>query len=197
LPFRNLPLFFYLPLCLLPAAPAESGFDHQFGPAVPECLAGTGDPLSPKAESKMHEIATHGLPRASRQWILYAVRLPTIAGGRIVPAAEAAAMQAQRRNRRLKVSRRGIPRLQKRHNWPGLKAVVMGESTRETAGKIVQETRFYITSLMLLAHLLGPIVRGHWAIENSLHWVMNMVFRDEEYPVRACQCDGAGGDRRG
>ncbi len=60
----------------------------------------------------------------------------------------------------------------------------MVESTRETAGKIEQETRFYITSLMLLAHSVGPIIRSHWAIENSLHWVMDMTFRDDECRVR-------------
>src|SRR3954453_58739 len=74
--------------------------------------------------------------------------------------------------------------LQERHDWPGLKAVVMVESTREIAGKIEQETRFYITSLVLLANLLGPIIRSHWAIENSLHWVLDMVFRDDECRVR-------------
>ncbi len=46
------------------------------------------------------------------------------------------------------------------------------------------ETRFYITSLVMLAHLLGPVVRSHWAIENSLHWVLDMVFRDDECRVR-------------
>jgi predicted transposase YbfD/YdcC len=74
--------------------------------------------------------------------------------------------------------------LQKRHNWPGLKGIVMVESTREIGGKIEQETRFYITSLVLLASLLGPIVRSHWAVENSLHWVMDMVFRDDECRIR-------------
>ncbi len=74
--------------------------------------------------------------------------------------------------------------LQERHDWPGLKAVVMVESSRETAGKIEQKTRFYVTSLMLLAHLLGPVIRSHWAIENSLHWVMDMIFRDGECQVR-------------
>jgi predicted transposase YbfD/YdcC len=74
--------------------------------------------------------------------------------------------------------------LQQRHDWPGLNAVVMVESTREIAGKIEEETRFYITSLVLLAHLMGPIIRSHWAIENSLHWVMDMVFRDDECRVR-------------
>ena len=74
--------------------------------------------------------------------------------------------------------------LRKRHNWPGLKAVAIVESTRETKGKIEHETRYYITSLVMLAHLLGPAIRSHWAIENSLHWVMDMVFRDDECRIR-------------
>jgi predicted transposase YbfD/YdcC len=58
--------------------------------------------------------------------------------------------------------------LQERHRWPGLKAVVMVESEREIGDKIEPETRFYITSLVLLAHLLGPIIRSHWVIESVL-----------------------------
>ena len=60
----------------------------------------------------------------------------------------------------------------------------MLESRRESDGKIEQETRFSITSLPLAAAQLGPIVRSHWAIENSLHWVMDMIFRDDECRVR-------------
>jgi len=60
----------------------------------------------------------------------------------------------------------------------------MVESSREIGGKTEQETRFYITSLVLLAQLLGPVVRSHWSVENSLHWVMDMVFRDDECRVR-------------
>ena len=74
--------------------------------------------------------------------------------------------------------------LQDRHDWPGLKGIVIVESSREIHGEIKQETRFYITSLVVLASLLGPIVRSHWAIENSLHWVMDMIFRDDECRVR-------------
>jgi predicted transposase YbfD/YdcC len=74
--------------------------------------------------------------------------------------------------------------LQERHDWPGLQGVVMVESTRETGDKIERETRFYITSLVLAAAQLGPIVRGHWAVENSLHWVMDMIFRDDDCRVR-------------
>jgi len=74
--------------------------------------------------------------------------------------------------------------LQKRHEWPGLKAIVIIDSTRETGPKVEHETRLYLTSLMLPADQLGAIVRSHWAIENSLHWVMDMVFRDDECRVR-------------
>jgi predicted transposase YbfD/YdcC len=73
--------------------------------------------------------------------------------------------------------------LRERHDWPGLNAVAIVESTRETKGKIEHETRYYITSLVMLAHLLGPAIRSHWAVENSLHWVMDMVFRDDECRV--------------
>jgi predicted transposase YbfD/YdcC len=87
--------------------------------------------------------------------------------------------------------------LQKRHNWPNgspamlmarsarrLNGIVAVESRREIGNRIEQETRLYITSLTLVASLLGPIVRSHWAIENSLHWVMNMICRDDECRVR-------------
>jgi predicted transposase YbfD/YdcC len=74
--------------------------------------------------------------------------------------------------------------LQQRHEWPGLKGVVMVESQREIDGKISRETRFYITSLILLANLIGPMIRDHWAIENGLHWILDMLFRDDECRVR-------------
>jgi predicted transposase YbfD/YdcC len=79
---------------------------------------------------------------------------------------------------------RDVDWLRKRHGWPGLNAIAMVERTRETNGVIEKDTRFYITSLVMLAHLLGPVIRSHWAIENSLHWVMDMVFRDDECRVR-------------
>jgi len=74
--------------------------------------------------------------------------------------------------------------LQERHDWPGLQGVVMVESVRESGDKIERETRFYITSLAWLAIQLGPVIRSHWAVENSLHWVMDMLFRDDECRIR-------------
>ena len=74
--------------------------------------------------------------------------------------------------------------LQARHGWPGLKGVIMVESMREAGAKTERETRYYITSTTLEAKFSGPMIRDHWAIENSLHWVMDMTFRDDECRIR-------------
>lgn len=58
------------------------------------------------------------------------------------------------------------------------------ESSRESSGRTEHETRFHLASLVLIAALTGPVVRRHWAIENSLHRVMDMMFRDDECRVR-------------
>ena len=73
--------------------------------------------------------------------------------------------------------------LQENHSWPGLKAVVMVESRREIDVKVERETRFYITSSTDCADKLAEIVRHHWAVE-SMHWLMDCVFRDDECRVR-------------
>jgi predicted transposase YbfD/YdcC len=74
--------------------------------------------------------------------------------------------------------------LQERHNWPGLQGIIIVESRREIEDKVEKDVRLYVTSLELLANQLSGVVRSHWAIENSLHWVMDMVFRDDECRVR-------------
>ena len=59
--------------------------------------------------------------------------------------------------------------IRKRHGWPGLNAIVMIESTREANGGIEKDIRFHITSLIMLARLLGPVIPSHRAIEISPH----------------------------
>jgi predicted transposase YbfD/YdcC len=73
--------------------------------------------------------------------------------------------------------------LRDRHDWPGLKSIVMVESIREAGDKTEPETRFYITSLVMTAAQVGPVIRSHCTVE-SMHWVMDMVFRDDECRVR-------------
>lgn len=73
--------------------------------------------------------------------------------------------------------------LARRHDWPGLKGVVMVESERLIDEKRERETRFYITSSADTAETLADIVRRHWSVE-SMHWIMDCVFRDDECRVR-------------
>lgn len=72
--------------------------------------------------------------------------------------------------------------LAKQHpGWKGLKSIVMVESMREiVGGKTEHETRFYISSLSADAERQGEAIRSHWGVENSHHWVMDMLFRDDE-----------------
>ena len=74
--------------------------------------------------------------------------------------------------------------------WPGLKSVVMVESTRELIngrekGKSRTEWCYYISSLQLDAAEFNCQVRAHWAIENSCRWVMDMTFAEDDCRVRA------------
>lgn len=77
--------------------------------------------------------------------------------------------------------------LQERHDWPALKAIIVIDSRREIGARVECETRLYLTSSTLTAAELGPMVRDHWSVENSLHWVMDMTFRDDESRVRTDQ----------
>ena len=77
--------------------------------------------------------------------------------------------------------------LQQDHRWPGLRSIAKVESRREVLvdGKVEEETRYYISSLPGDAKQIGHAVRSHWGVENGLHWVMDMVFRDDECRIRS------------
>ena len=66
-------------------------------------------------------------------------------------------------------------------DWIDLASLVQIQSTRETlsTGKIEHETRHYVTSLKTDAMHLNRLVRGHWAIENQLHWSLDVIFRED------------------
>lgn len=68
--------------------------------------------------------------------------------------------------------------------WAGLRAVGMVEAERRMDGAVTRETRYYLTSLTD-AEAFGRAVRGHWGIENGLHWVLDVAFREDECRVRA------------
>ena len=69
--------------------------------------------------------------------------------------------------------------------WEGLKSVGMVESIRELDGKSTLERRYYLSSLPLNIELFAQAVRGHWGVENKLHWVMDVCFREDQSRARA------------
>jgi predicted transposase YbfD/YdcC len=69
--------------------------------------------------------------------------------------------------------------LQDIHHWPGLEAIGKVIRTREVNGKVTTETAFYLASAPLSAERFGYVTRAHWGIENSLHWVLDVVMNED------------------
>jgi predicted transposase YbfD/YdcC len=78
----------------------------------------------------------------------------------------------------------GLSYLDDLASWPAIKRVVMVEASREKDGKVQQETRFYLSSLAADATTFNRLVRNHWGIENNLHWMLDVVFREDQSRTR-------------
>ena len=65
--------------------------------------------------------------------------------------------------------------------WKDLKQLVKIVAMRQIKGKTSTETRYYISSLENdHAEKFNEMVRGHWSIENQLHWHLDVTFREDD-----------------
>lgn len=75
--------------------------------------------------------------------------------------------------------------LKENHSWDGLKSIIAVTATRETKNKVTEETRYFISSLSAdNPKQLEHAIRAHWAVENNLHWVLDMAFDEDSNRTR-------------
>lgn len=69
--------------------------------------------------------------------------------------------------------------------WEGLRSVGMVEAIRQVNGQQTCERRYFLSSLPLDAETFARAVRGHWAVENKLHWTLDVWFREDQSRARS------------
>lgn len=72
-----------------------------------------------------------------------------------------------------------------RSKWEGLRSVGMVESIRQIGETSCCEIRFFLGSLKADAKEFARAVRGHWTVENNLHWILDVCFREDPCRARA------------
>ena len=68
--------------------------------------------------------------------------------------------------------------------WVGLRRLIRVERSGTRQGKPYEQTAYYISSLEVLASEFGQGIRGHWGIENGLHWTKDVVLKEDSSTIR-------------
>ncbi len=74
--------------------------------------------------------------------------------------------------------------LQGKHLWAGIKSIAMVTRERDINGAVSRENSYFISSLESDAAAIAKAIRSHWSIENSLHWCLDISFREDHCRVR-------------
>lgn len=69
-------------------------------------------------------------------------------------------------------------------DWMGCRSVVMVEASRDIAGVVSHQTRYYLSDLVLSPAAFNQAVRSHWSNENQLHWSLDVTFREDQHRIR-------------
>jgi len=77
-----------------------------------------------------------------------------------------------------------VSRLTTRDSWHDLQSIGMVESERQIGTKTSQKTRYFITSRTADVRAFATRVRGHWQIENQLHWRLDVIFAEDDAHIR-------------
>ena len=76
-----------------------------------------------------------------------------------------------------------------RSRWAGLRAIGIAISEIQRDGKVCNEVRYYILSKYLSGRRFAEAVRGHWGIENRLHWQLDVTFQEDQCRIRKGHAD--------